>query len=253
MIDRHLNRVWEQLQGKKPHLPHFLAEVYLDGIRGIEDLRVVFDYPVSVIAGATRRASPPYSSPPPVPTRCPGPGSGTSFPPRSFPTSGPAWAIGKTTGTRCSFVSITLLPLGLREGETTVGQVLERIRRDSRDESEKGRWFANLVRRVLLENPEYEVAEVHRWPDWPERVEVTGLGGNDIGIDLVATPDNPAWNALADAWEQIRDVELLPMQHAEACEARRVIGEAAGRGAGSERGDGGRVAGHAGGRAYCHE
>ena len=51
MIDRRLTRVWGQLQGKKPHLPHFLAEVYLDGIRGIKDLRVVFDYPVSVIAG----------------------------------------------------------------------------------------------------------------------------------------------------------------------------------------------------------
>lgn len=43
----------------------------------------------------------------------------------------------------------------------------------------------------------------------------------------IPTPDNPAWNALADAWEQIRNVELLPMQDAEACEARRVIDEAA--------------------------
>lgn len=88
------------------------------------------------------------------------------------------------------------LPLGLREGETTVGQVLERIRRDSRDESEKGRWFENLVRRVLLENPEYEVTEVHRWADWPERVEVTGLGGNDIGIDLVAKHADGSWVAI---------------------------------------------------------
>ena len=32
---------------------------------------------------------------------------------------------------------------------------------------------------------------------------------------------------LADAWEQIRDVELLPMRDAEECEARRVIDEAA--------------------------
>ncbi len=32
-------------------LPHFLTEVHLQGIRGIGDLRVVFDYPVSVIAG----------------------------------------------------------------------------------------------------------------------------------------------------------------------------------------------------------
>ena len=51
MIDRRFGRLWEQLQGKKPHMPHFLAEVYLKGIRGIDDLRVAFDYPVSVIAG----------------------------------------------------------------------------------------------------------------------------------------------------------------------------------------------------------
>ena len=51
MIERRLKSLWEQLQGKKPHLPHFLAEIHLKGIRGIDDLRVVFDYPVSVIAG----------------------------------------------------------------------------------------------------------------------------------------------------------------------------------------------------------
>ena len=51
MIERRFTSLWNQLQGKKPHLPHFLSEVYLDGIRGIYDLRVVFDYPVSVIAG----------------------------------------------------------------------------------------------------------------------------------------------------------------------------------------------------------
>lgn len=52
MIERRLHGIWERLQGKKPHLPHFLAEVQLKGIRGIENLRVTFDYPVSVIAGA---------------------------------------------------------------------------------------------------------------------------------------------------------------------------------------------------------
>ncbi|MCY4029430.1 MAG: AAA family ATPase [Acidobacteria bacterium] len=51
MIERRLRTLWEQLQGKKPHLPHFLAEIHLEGIRGIDDLRVVFDYPVSVVAG----------------------------------------------------------------------------------------------------------------------------------------------------------------------------------------------------------
>ena len=51
MIERRLRELWERLQGKKPHLPHFLAEIHLGGIRGIDDVRVVFDYPVSVIAG----------------------------------------------------------------------------------------------------------------------------------------------------------------------------------------------------------
>ncbi len=51
MIERRLDKVWRQLRGKKPHMPHFLDEVYLDGIRGLEKLRVIFDYPVSVVAG----------------------------------------------------------------------------------------------------------------------------------------------------------------------------------------------------------
>ena len=59
--------------------------------------------------------------------------------------------------------------LDLRPGEITAGQVLDRIRRESRDEAEKGRWFENLVSRVLRDQKEYEVAEVHRWADWPER------------------------------------------------------------------------------------
>ena len=51
MIERRFRSLWEPLQSKKLHMPHFLSEVHLQGIRGIDDLRVVFDYPVSVIAG----------------------------------------------------------------------------------------------------------------------------------------------------------------------------------------------------------
>ena len=51
MIERRLEELWRNLQGKKPHLPHFLSEIRLDGIRGFSNLRVPFDYPVSVIAG----------------------------------------------------------------------------------------------------------------------------------------------------------------------------------------------------------
>ncbi|MYC77264.1 AAA family ATPase [Candidatus Poribacteria bacterium] len=51
MIERRLAELWDSLQGKKPHLSHFLSEIYLDGLRGLDNLRVLFDYPVSVIAG----------------------------------------------------------------------------------------------------------------------------------------------------------------------------------------------------------
>lgn len=51
MIQKKLQKVWSQLQGKKPRMPHFLAHLRLREIRGIRDLRVGLDYPVSVIAG----------------------------------------------------------------------------------------------------------------------------------------------------------------------------------------------------------
>jgi len=51
MMEARLKELWERLQGKKPHLPHFLTEIRLSGLRGIDNLRTVFDYPVSVIAG----------------------------------------------------------------------------------------------------------------------------------------------------------------------------------------------------------
>ena len=51
MIEQQLREAWSILQSKKPHLPHFLLEVQLKGMRGVQNLRVPFDYPVSVIAG----------------------------------------------------------------------------------------------------------------------------------------------------------------------------------------------------------
>lgn len=51
MIEQRLALLWNQLQGKKPHIEPFLSEMRLDGIRGFRNLRVRFDYPVSVIAG----------------------------------------------------------------------------------------------------------------------------------------------------------------------------------------------------------
>ena len=58
MIDQRLQELWPRLQGKKPHLPHFLDGVRLPGIRGIRNLRVSFDYSASVIASSHASGKP---------------------------------------------------------------------------------------------------------------------------------------------------------------------------------------------------
>ena len=71
-------------------------------------------------------------------------------------------------------------------GGPRAGAVLDRIRAERRDESEKGRWFGQLFMRLARQEPEFEADEIRRWPDWPKREELTGLDGRDIGVDLVA-------------------------------------------------------------------
>ncbi len=43
----------------------------------------------------------------------------------------------------------------------------------------------------------------------------------------IPTPENPGWNALAAAYAEACDLELLPMRQAEECAARRIIDAAA--------------------------
>ena len=81
-------------------------------------------------------------------------------------------------------------------GRPTAGTILDRIRTESRDESEKGRWFEQLFMRVALQEPEFEIEQIWRWPEWPEREELTGHDGRDIGIDLVARRRSGDWVAI---------------------------------------------------------
>ncbi|MDE0091487.1 MAG: DEAD/DEAH box helicase family protein [Thaumarchaeota archaeon] len=79
------------------------------------------------------------------------------------------------------------MPAGSRfwPAAPTAGEVLERIRREYRNESEKGRWFENLFKRLILDAPHFEVEQAWRWADWPDR-EARGFTAEDIGTDLVA-------------------------------------------------------------------
>ena len=51
MIEERLEDVWDSLRNKKLGMSSFLREIRLQGLRGIDNLRITLDYPVSVIAG----------------------------------------------------------------------------------------------------------------------------------------------------------------------------------------------------------
>ncbi len=51
MSKKRFQGIWDRLQGKKSHMRHFLSEIRLHGLRGINDLKIPLEYPVSVIAG----------------------------------------------------------------------------------------------------------------------------------------------------------------------------------------------------------
>jgi len=46
------SNLWDQLRAKKPQLTEFLDEITIKNLRGISDLSVRFEFPVSVIAGS---------------------------------------------------------------------------------------------------------------------------------------------------------------------------------------------------------
>ena len=51
ILDASLRKTWDSLRARKQVQNDFLDEVRLKGLRGIRNLRVAFDYPVSVLAG----------------------------------------------------------------------------------------------------------------------------------------------------------------------------------------------------------
>lgn len=51
MFQRNLNQIWDQLRGRKTQYLFFLDRLRIKNLRGISDLTVNFNYPVTVIAG----------------------------------------------------------------------------------------------------------------------------------------------------------------------------------------------------------
>ena len=87
-------------------------------------------------------------------------------------------------------VSTITAPSDTWPGAPTAGQILVRIRRENRSESEKGRWFENLFLQMIRDMPEFAISKAYRWADWPDRERLTRLPAVDSGIDLVAVTND---------------------------------------------------------------
>ncbi|MDD9859482.1 MAG: AAA family ATPase [Nitrospira sp.] len=86
---RDFRKIWDQLQGKKPHMPHFLSAIRLQGIRGINDLNIRLEYPVSVIAGGNASGKSTVLFAAACAYKVPGAGTKTYVPSTLFPRYNP--------------------------------------------------------------------------------------------------------------------------------------------------------------------
>ena len=69
---------------------------------------------------------------------------------------------------------------------STFGQKLNEIREASSDSVDRGTRFEHLFMKLARTEPDFGISDIWKWSDWPEREQLTGLDGRDIGIDLVA-------------------------------------------------------------------
>ena len=81
-------------------------------------------------------------------------------------------------------------------GRETVRTALRRIAAHEDDPVLRGRLFEALCLRLMEREADLGVAQAWTWRGWPNREELTGLDGKDIGIDLVALTVEESWVAI---------------------------------------------------------
>ncbi|MYE38399.1 MAG: hypothetical protein F4X82_02700 [Candidatus Spechtbacteria bacterium SB0662_bin_43] len=85
---------------------------------------------------------------------------------------------------------------GVSNSTMTIAQRIQQIQSNSKNTVEQGRDFEKLVIQVFKNHPEYEIKDCDWWGDWKEREEKTGLGPQDIGIDLIAKRNDGKYIAI---------------------------------------------------------
>ena len=86
-------------------------------------------------------------------------------------------------------------------------EVLDKFRKTSFTEKEKGTRFDRLMKQWLLTDPRYNTLKhVWLWDEFPGRKD---FGGSDIGIDLVAKSEEGENWAICESLSSISDCYLV--------------------------------------------
>ena len=90
---------------------------------------------------------------------------------------------------------------------------------------------------IMVEDESIAKALAAWWNSTPVRLMLLNRRGQTLTYPTwqlahlreirIPKPDNPAWNSLKEAFDQVCEAELLPMRQAEQCDVREAIDEAA--------------------------
>ncbi len=94
--------------------------------------------------------------------------------------------------------------------QSVFDKIIDKYRKESFSERDKGDRFEKLMKAYLLTKPEYktQLSDVWLWSEFPEKSQF-GTGGKDTGIDLVCrTIDNEYWAVQCKCYQKNKKVDL---------------------------------------------
>ena len=95
----------------------------------------------------------------------------------------------------------------------TIGQAVAQLRKLGLNPRDLGTRFEGLVERTLPSLKEYEISEVWRFEQWPERERLLNISAKDLGIDLVGRRTDGGYVAIqCKCYDESKKLQLADLK-----------------------------------------
>lgn len=95
----------------------------------------------------------------------------------------------------------------------TIGEAVSRLRQLGLNTRDLGSRFEGLVERTLPSLKEYEISEVWRFEQWPERERLMNISAKDLGIDLVGKRTDGGYVAIqCKCYDESKRLQLADLK-----------------------------------------